>query len=462
MGSLGDYLDKFNSVWDKLTPESPEPPQDVCPICGGLGIVTKDVPVGDPDFGKAFVCTCRQEAAAVRKSNHLRDISNLGHYRHLSFDNFATTGESLNDIQSVILRTSIDAAYRYANGPEGWLFLMGGYGCGKTHLAAAIGNQRLLYTQPVIFLTVPDLLDHLRTSFGPNSELGYDAMFDQLRDAPLLILDDLGSESQTAWANEKLYQLFNHRYTRRLPTVITTNCEIEQIDPRIASRLVDRNLTTMINMAGLPDYRQPPGTQPITEILTANIYINKTFENFVINRAISSEAKDSLSKAHRIAKAFAVDPDKWVILVGKNGCGKTHLAAATANARSKKGEAVYFITLPNLLDNLRKTFEAGSRTTLEKRFQEVCMASVLILDHFDLSAASPWAREKIFQLVEYRYVQGLPTMITKPGDSIEDMDPVFRVRFSDTSLCEVIHITAPEYKGGVSQASNPNNKVNRR
>lgn len=90
------------------------------------------------------------------------------------------------------------------------------------------------------------------------------------------------------------------------------------------------------------------------------------------------------------------------------------------------------------------------------------MAPVLILDHFDLSAATAWAREKIFQLIEYRYVQTLPTMITKPGDSLEDIDAVFRVRFSDTSLCEVIHITAPEYKGGVSQAANPHNKTNRR
>ncbi len=463
MGSLGDYIDKFNSFWDKPATENPEPPQDVCPICGGLGFVTKDVRVGDPDFGKAFVCVCRQEASATRKSNHLRNISNLEHHRHLSFDTFATASESLNAMQTVILRTSIDAAYRFANEPEGWLFFLGGYGCGKTHLAAAIGNHRLLYNQPVIFLTVPDLLDHLRASFGPNSEQGYDEMFDQLRNAPLLILDDLGSESQTSWANEKLYQLFNHRYSRRLPTVITTNCELEQLDPRIASRVVDRNLTQMINMMGLPDYRQPPGVQPVTEILTANIYINKTFENFVTNRAgITPDAREALSKAHRVAKAFAVDPDKWVILVGKNGCGKTHLAAATANARSKKGEAVYFVMLPNLLDNLRKTFEAGSRTTLEKRFQEVCMAPVLILDHFDLSAASAWAREKIFQLIEYRYVQALPTMITKPGDSIEDIDPVFRVRFSDTSLCEVIHITAPEYKGGASQNANPHNKGIRR
>lgn len=86
------------------------------------------------------------------------------------------------------------------------------------------------------------------------------------------------------------------------------------------------------------------------------------------------------------------------------------------------------------------------------------MAPVLILDHFDLSAASPWAREKLFQLIEYRYVQTLPTMITKPGDSMVDIDMVFRVRFSDTSLCEVIYITAPEFKGGVTINSDPNNK----
>ncbi len=40
--------------------------------------------------------------------------------------------------------------------------------------------------------------------------------------APLLILDDLGTESATAWAREKLYQLFNYRYNARLATVITS------------------------------------------------------------------------------------------------------------------------------------------------------------------------------------------------------------------------------------------------
>ncbi|MBI5929144.1 MAG: ATP-binding protein [Chloroflexi bacterium] len=461
MASLDDHIRKqYNSIWDQPIPENPEPPQEVCPYCGGFGMVTKDVPVGHPDFGRAFMCVCRQAAAVERKADHLRSISNLAHYKDLNFDAFATTGESLNGTQSTILRNSIDAAYRYANAPEGWLLFLGGYGCGKTHLAAAIGNHRLLYNQPAIFLTVPDLLDHLRTGFSPNAEQGYDEMFEQLRDAPLLILDDLGSESQTAWANEKLYQLFNYRYTRRLPTVVTTNCDIDQLDPRIASRLVDRNLTNLINMQGLPDYRRHPEAQSASEISNLKIYMHRTFENFATRRpGLSSEANESLAKALRMAKAFAAYPDdKWLILVGKNGCGKTHLAAAIANARSKSGESVYFITLPDFLDYLRKSFDANSRSSLEKRFQEVCNARVLILDHFDLSAASAWAKEKVFQLIEYRYVQSLPTVITKTGDSIDDLEPVFRARLSDPRLCEVIYIMASEFKGGVSITPNANNK----
>ena len=77
------------------------------------------------------------------------------------------------------------------------------------------------------------LLDHLRGAYSPNSATTYDQRFDQIRNHPLLILDDLGTESATAWAKEKLYQLFNHRYNARLPTVITTSREIDDLDPRL-------------------------------------------------------------------------------------------------------------------------------------------------------------------------------------------------------------------------------------
>ncbi|MGV2438024.1 MAG UNVERIFIED_CONTAM: ATP-binding protein [Anaerolineae bacterium] len=75
--------------------------------------------------------------------------------------------------------------------------LLGASGTGKTHLAAAIGNQCEQDGMQVMFLNVADLLDYLRQTFSPNSSTSFDARFQQVKDAPLLILDDFrGSRSE--------------------------------------------------------------------------------------------------------------------------------------------------------------------------------------------------------------------------------------------------------------------------
>jgi len=63
--------------------------------------------------------------------------------------------------------------------------------------------------------------------------------------APLLVLDDLGTQSMTPWVREKLYQLFNYRYNAELPTVITTSDSLDETDPRIRSRLLDGKLCSI-------------------------------------------------------------------------------------------------------------------------------------------------------------------------------------------------------------------------
>lgn len=73
-------------------------------------------------------------------------------------------------------------------------------------------------------------------------------------DAPLLILDDLGTEKLTDWAAEKLDTLIDHRYIKGLPLVVTTNVPAAQLSPRIASRLQDRRLGKVVTLSG-PDYR---------------------------------------------------------------------------------------------------------------------------------------------------------------------------------------------------------------
>jgi DNA replication protein DnaC len=101
---------------------------------------------------------------------------------------------------------------------------------------------------------VPDFLDHLRSTFSPESKISYDQFFESVKSAPLLILDDFGAQTSSPWAQEKLYQIINHRYNARLPTVITTNCSLEEIENRISSRLADTKISVSFNIMA-PHYR---------------------------------------------------------------------------------------------------------------------------------------------------------------------------------------------------------------
>ncbi len=221
---------------------------DVCPICHGAGFVRDDVPVGDPSFGQAVPCSCKERALEERRRADLRRMSSLDAFHDKTFDTFDTS------IPGV--REAYEVARRYAEDPQGWLVLSGGYGAGKTHLAAAIASERLAAGQSVFFSITPDLLDHLRATFAPTSETPYDELFDKVREAGLLALDDLGAENGTAWATEKLFQIINYRYNYRMPTVITTNHRLlSHMDERIRSRLSDISFVRHVAI-DVPDYRE--------------------------------------------------------------------------------------------------------------------------------------------------------------------------------------------------------------
>ena len=161
----------------------------------------------------------------------------------------------LGDNQVFSLQNALSAARQFAASPKGWLLLTGSYGCGKTHLAAAIANTCVEYGMATLFLTVPDLLDWLRYTYG-SSDVSYEQRFDEIRNVSLLVLDDLGAQNATPWAVEKLFQIIDYRYIRRLPMVVTSNQRLEDLDDRIRSRLQDPELSTHIAFAA-PDYRAP-------------------------------------------------------------------------------------------------------------------------------------------------------------------------------------------------------------
>ena len=118
----------------------------------------------------------------------------------------------------------------------------------------AIANELRETGKEVLFIVVPDLLDHLRSSFAPEARISYDALFEKIKKMPILVLDDFGEHSATPWAQEKIYQLINYRYNARLATVMTTCLNLEEIENRVSSRMVDPSISLVFNIIA-PDYR---------------------------------------------------------------------------------------------------------------------------------------------------------------------------------------------------------------
>jgi DNA replication protein DnaC len=419
-----------------------------CPACHGLGYLRRDLPIDHTDFGRLEVCTCRQAEVRAMIRSRLFSLSRLDELQSMTFDNFQPHGQpGLGDEQRSSIERAYEQARSYAGSLQGWLFLQGGYGCGKTHLAAAIANECVGLGVPTLFLTVPDLLDTLRFSFS-DEDVSFEERFEQIRQAPLLILDDFGTQSATEWAREKLFQILNHRYINRLATVVTTNLALEEIEGRMRSRLLDSSLVDHV-VIHAPDHRRPKDDTSQHELSSLALHTQQTLGNFNLRRTekLSPADQKSLERAFEAARVFAEAPRGWLVLNGPYGSGKTHLAAAIANYRASQGHPVMFVVVPDLLDHLRATFNPSSSVRYDRRFEEVRAAGLLVLDDLGTQATTPWVREKLYQLFNHRYNAGLPTVITT-ADPLDDIDPRLRTRMLDSRLCTIHAITAPAFRGG--------------
>lgn len=416
-----------------------------CPICHGLGYIRWDVPVGHPKFGRIEICECRASQSRQQVYQRLYAYSHLEQLSHLTFENFHPRGRAGLYPQEA---NSIELAYRqarnFAANLQGWLFLQGGYGCGKTHLAAAIANAAVQLHVPTLFLTVPDLLDSLRSTMS-DAEGSFEEHFNEIRTIRLLILDDFGTQNATPWAQEKLFQIINYRYINRLATVITTNLRLDQIEGRIRSRLEDPDLVTKVVILA-PDYRRPMDELGMHEFAMFPKLQHCTFENFDLrkNEGLLPEFVRGLEAAFRAARQFAESPNGWIVFNGPSGSGKTHLAAAIHNYRRQIGQPSRFVDVGELLNALRATFSPTSPETLDERFEDVRRAPLLILDDLGGHSGSAWSNEKLYQILHFRYLAELPTVITL-GKLREELEPRLLTRIEDRRLCRIYPLSVPSY-----------------
>ncbi|GAB4463216.1 MAG: hypothetical protein Kow0070_23410 [Anaerolineales bacterium] len=455
-----------------------------CPHCGGIGFLRVDVPVGHERFGKLEPCVCRASEITKNARQRLYELSNLERLSHLTFENFNVQGNpkakhAITQVEKDSLMEAKRACEEFAKELSGWLLLEGTYGSGKTHLAAAIANEAVNRNTPTLFITPSDLLDRLRAGYGSSDE-GFEERFEEIRNVSLLVIDDFGTQNATSWGQEKLFQLLNYRYINRLPTVITTNLILDEIESRIRSRLMDEELVRHIRLLTL-DYRHPTETSnPGLSMLSMRDIREMTFHNWesreeeigqeivtvkfterkgaggysvkdkeIQREKVTKEHINRLRAAHDASARFADNPEGWLVLLGPSHCGKTHLAAAIGHYRMGNGGQAIMTDVSVLLDYLKATFRPNADVSFDRRFYEIRTAPLLILDGFkESNMSSAWAEDKLHQLLNYRYYENLPTVITSNLDpeSFAKNYPSLWFKILDANKSVVCSIDMPPYR----------------
>lgn len=195
-------------------PEDALEPRYTCPIC--------------KDTGKAQGVTCQCIHGRVRALRR-QEINQTSPLQLSDFSSFSlekypdATDPQLGGNLREYMGKMLAFAQHYAQefGPESRnLLLMGSAGLGKTKLALSIADRVLTRGYDVIYTSAADLMSQLDREHFQESDSPW---MDTVKEADLLILDDLGTEFLNSYTTSALYELVNHRMLTHRATIYTTN-----------------------------------------------------------------------------------------------------------------------------------------------------------------------------------------------------------------------------------------------
>ena len=209
-----------------------------CKICRNKGVVMYFVGSGE-DFGtttRDCKCVATRNAIQRMKRSGLKNI-----ITEYTFDKFEA-GEAWQE-------TIKAAAQAYSKEPEGWFFVGGQSGSGKTHICTAICREFLLAGKEVIYMLWRDDVVKIKAAVNEHDE--YTNMIERYKKAEILYIDDLfktgkapdGAKQRPTGADVNVaFEILNFRYNSKLPTVISSECTIAdllEIDEAVGGRIAE-------------------------------------------------------------------------------------------------------------------------------------------------------------------------------------------------------------------------------
>lgn len=223
-------------------------PNYECELCNDTGYLNfKD--------RKTQMCNCLKQKIVDK----LYNISNLGNVRKENFENFKTSifsnkvdlekykmNISPRDNIEKIKKASIHFVEKFEDINTKNLFFTGNTGLGKTYMTNCIANEILKKGKIVLYQTAPVLLETIiDCKFNKYKNSKMNDFYNQVLEADLLIIDDLGTEVPNSMKISELFTILNARAlnlnNKLTRTIISTNLSIEKIfdiyEERIGSRI---------------------------------------------------------------------------------------------------------------------------------------------------------------------------------------------------------------------------------
>lgn len=135
-------------------------------------------------------------------------------------------------------------AESFENVDSDGLLIWGIPGNGKSHIAAAIAHAVKAKEKTVVFQTVPELLERIRSTFNAKQKDTEKSIMEALLHCDLLVLDDIGSEKISDWVLDVMFRIVDGRYRQKKPIVYTTNLNPKELKFQLNDRIYDRMIET--------------------------------------------------------------------------------------------------------------------------------------------------------------------------------------------------------------------------
>ena len=188
------------------------------------------------------------------------------------------------------------------------------------------------------------------------------------------------------------------------------------------------------------------------EVLRERSGLSKRMKGYALDNfdpQISKSTQKALAKVMDYVINWKENQEagRGVYFCGDVGTGKTHLAVAVMNELIKRKRVPsLFVTVPELLDNLRGTYNDPGRN-IDEWMDAVKNADFLVLDDLGSERPTEWVRERLFVVINHRYREQLPTLFTSnigPKDLAAQLGE--RTASRIIAMCDWISLEGEDYR----------------